>query len=418
MKVVFLHGIGQGDPEYTWLDGLNRGLEQAGHPIVEREKVIAPRYSRLLKSDEHDGQKLPPTTYRAKDEQVSRREFERRQARVHRYLRLKDGVRAYGFNMMPELLWATLSQQVFNRLPILDLDQVRRYVREEKVRAAVMNHVLDHLPTHGEILLVGHSLGSVVAIDLLDHLSTDLHVRRFITIGSPANIRALHDGSERLLKRFPYGRVDDWSNFISVRDIVTGGRGLARTFPGAQDFVLTNVAGHDADLYLGDPAVSSLVAHTLYPTKEVAMAGTGIAVRMTDAQASTLLLAHFARAVGRNIKDADRAARFRAALRIQRDELADDIAEAEAAGQLLAPELIELKNGKLPDLPHRWELHEAVGELVVLALTNCVAPYEIDAGRAQMLALCDIAVDLGFTRKLGTTVAESIEEVAGRMRVG
>ena len=83
MKVVFLHGIGDGDPDYSWLDGLNRGLEQAGYATVEREQVIAPRYSRLLKSDEHDGQRLPPTTYRAKDDQISRR--------AQRRVRIADG---------------------------------------------------------------------------------------------------------------------------------------------------------------------------------------------------------------------------------------------------------------------------------------------------------------------------------------
>lgn len=411
IKLVFLHGIGDGDPDYSWLDGLNRGLEQAGHPVVERDKVIAPRYAGLLKSDDHDGAKLPSITYRPKDEGVSRREFERRQARVQRFLRLQDGVRAYGFNLLPELVWGTVPQFVYNHLPLWDLDQVRRYVRDDKVRAAVMNHILDHLPAHGDIILVGHSLGSVIAIDLLDHLASDLHVRRFITIGSPATIRALHEGSERLLKKFPYGRVDDWSNFLSVRDIVTGGRGLARTFPGAQDFVLNNVAGHDAELYMGDPAVTSLITHSLYPTKDLVPAGSGIAVRMGDAEASALLLHHFARAVGRNLKDADRASRFRAALRIMRDDLAEQVAQYAAAGQLLSPEMVDLMNGKLPDLPQRWELHEAIGELVVLALTNCIAPYQIDPGEAQMLALNDIAVDMGFKRSVGGVVADSIKEM-------
>ena len=144
---------------------------------------------------------------------------------------------------------------MFGRLPVMDLDQVRGYVRDDKVRADVMSHILDFLPTYGDIVLIAHSLGSVIAIDLLDHLPEDLQVRRFITIGSPANIRALHEGSERLLKKFPYAHVDDWSNFLNVGDIVTGGRGLASTFPGAQDFLLNGISGHDAGTYLGDPAV-------------------------------------------------------------------------------------------------------------------------------------------------------------------
>ena len=48
MKVVFLHGIGDGDPEYGWLTGLNRGLAQAGHAPVDRDQVIAPRYGSYL----------------------------------------------------------------------------------------------------------------------------------------------------------------------------------------------------------------------------------------------------------------------------------------------------------------------------------------------------------------------------------
>lgn len=123
------------------------------------------------------------------------------------------------------------SEFIFANVPIMNLDQVRRYVRDDKVRADVMNHILDFLPTYGDMLLIAHSLGSVIAIDLLDHLPENVHVRRFITIGSPANIRALHEGSERLLKKFPYARVDDWSNFLNARDIVTGGRGLASSFP-------------------------------------------------------------------------------------------------------------------------------------------------------------------------------------------
>jgi hypothetical protein len=282
------------------------------------------------------------------------------------------------------------------------------YVREDKVRADVMNHILDFLPTYGDVLLIAHSLGSVVAIDLLDHLHENLHVRRFITIGSPANIRALHDGSERLLKKFPYARVDDWSNFINVRDIVTGGRGLARIFPGAQDFLLDGISGHDAGTYLGDPAVSGLIADALYPTKEVATTSADVAVRMSDADASTLLVQHFAEAVARNIKDTERAERYRATLKILRDDLSAQLLHQASMGQLLAPEMYEIIAGKLPRLPHRWEVHEAVGELVVLALTNCVTPYQIDPGDAPRKALEDIAVELGFQRQIGRTVAEAL----------
>ncbi|MDV3136671.1 hypothetical protein [Mycobacterium sp. 29Ha] len=410
MKVVFLHGIGEGDPNYEWLEGLNRGLVQAGHQPIDREQVIAPRYSSYLRTEARAG-KLPPLTYKPVDEARARFDFERRQARVQRLLQVQSGVRPFGFNMIPDVVWEAAPGLAFGHLPIMNLDQVRTYVRDEKVRADVMNHILDFLPTYGDVLLIAHSLGSVIAIDLLDHLHENLHVRRFITIGSPANIRALHEGSERLLKKFPYARVDDWSNFINVRDIVTGGRGLARIFPGAQDFLLDGISGHDASTYLGDPAVSSLVADALYPSKDLAPASADIAVRMSDGEASTLLLQHFAEAVARNIKDAGRAERYRATLKILREDLAAQLVQQVSAGQPLAPEMRELIAGKLPRLPHRWEVHEAVGELVVLALTNCVTPYEIDPGDAPKKALEDIAVELGFRRQIGRAVADAINDV-------
>lgn len=86
-------------------------------------------------------------------------------------------------------------------VPAYDLTQVRRYVRDEPLRGAILRHLLDQ-DFGDEIVLIGHSLGSVIAIDLLDHLPEHVHVRRFLTIGSPAAAPSLHEGSERLLKNF------------------------------------------------------------------------------------------------------------------------------------------------------------------------------------------------------------------------
>lgn len=163
--------------------------------------------------------------------------------------------------------------------------------------------------------------------------------------------------------------------------------------------------------------MAGLVADALYTMKEPARRATAdIAVRMSDAEASALLLQHFAEAVANNIKDADRAERYRATLKILRDDLAAQLTQRAAAGQLLAPEMLELIDGKLPPLPQRWEIHEAIGQLVVLALTNCIAPYEIDPGEASIKALEDIAEELGFRRQIGAAVAAAIKDVQARVR--
>jgi len=411
MRVVFLHGIGDGDPTMGWLDGLNRGLMQAGHPPVEKERVIAPRYRSLLNTAGVSA-KVPPVTYKPKDDASGRREFERRQAKVQRKLGSESGVRSFGFDRVPEAPLSALQEAAINAIPWYDLPQVKRYMQSEGTRGAILQLILDNLPGSGDIILVGHSLGSVVAIDLLDNLHEGLRVRRFVTIGSPASSRPLHENSDRLLKKFPYARVDDWTNFFDRRDVVTGGRGLASTFPGAQDFTIDIGGQHGANTYLGHPSVSGLLADVLYPTKAVALRESGIAVRLGDNEASILLSLHFGHAVQRHIKDKNAAARYADALSAQQDEVVAQIEAAAAASDTtVAPELYELARGTVPRLPHRWELHEAVSELVVLAMTNLIEPYEINVERAPKDALADLTVELGFQRSTGTKIGSAIEDV-------
>ena len=95
MKLVFLHGIGDGDPNYHWLDGLNRGLTRLATTYSDREGVITPRYVSYLKTEGISAD-LPPRTYKPKDEATARRDFERRQARIEQLLKLRYGVRTFG----------------------------------------------------------------------------------------------------------------------------------------------------------------------------------------------------------------------------------------------------------------------------------------------------------------------------------
>ncbi|RVW00923.1 alpha/beta hydrolase family protein [Rhodococcus spongiicola] len=411
VKVVFLHGIGDGDPQAGWLEGLNRGLTQAGHDPIARAETLAPRYSAILSTD-GIGAKMPQATYRAKDDAKARFAFARRQARIQRSLGLAAAPSGMGMHLMPEGPLNAAQGFAVGHVSAYDLPQVRRYVRNDPLRGAVLRYLLDH-DFGNEIVLIGHSLGSVIAIDLLHHLPENVHVRRFVTIGSPAAAPSLHEGSERLLKKFPYARVDDWSNIFNPGDLVTGGRGLASIFPAAQDFAVDlGMLEHGASTYLGHPAAASLVADIVYPSKSPVLARSGIAVRLTDTQASVLLLLHYGHAVARHIKDQEAAARYTGALRVRQDQVVAEIEELATVGQQpLAAELHQLVDGDLPAVPQRWELHEAVSELAVLALTNAVDPYEIDVERAPMQALPETAVALGFSPDVGDKVARAIEEV-------
>jgi pimeloyl-ACP methyl ester carboxylesterase len=300
-----------------------------------------------------------------------------------------------------------------NRLPGFNLDQVRRYVKNEGLRGAILRHILDQLPTSGNIMLLAHSLGSVIAIDLLDHLPEKLRVRRFITLGSPANNDAVHSGSARLLKKFPYSRADDWTNFFSVRDVVPMGRGLASIFSGAQDFAIDipGVNVHPAERHLTNPAVAKLVAQMLYPAKHVVRASSDIAVRLTDDQFLTLLKLRFAWAVAKNIEDKDAAQRYTDTLKVIQDNFAAALRQLADTGCPLAPELHSVIAGHLPSLPNRLELREAVVVLTTLTATNFVEPYEIDTGEAPKKALGTMLVNLGFSPSRNAHIVTALSEV-------
>jgi pimeloyl-ACP methyl ester carboxylesterase len=410
MKIVFLHGINNTDPDGNWITGLNRGLVQAGFEPVTTEDTVAPKYGDLLDGAETQ-REWPPETYKVGDDRIARRDFERRQARVERILGRNPGVRTHGFNQVPGPVLKTGQEAGINYLSILR--QVRNYVENRKLRGAIMSRILDELGgMKGNIVLIGYSLGSVIAIDLLDHLPPDLHVRRFITIGSPAHCQALHAGSERLLKKFPYAYVDDWSNFVETRDPVTGGRGLASVFPAAQDFFIELGWTHDADKYLGHEAVAGLIADVIYrPERAAPAAGSELVGRLDEPEALALLSLQFGRRVSTRISDKDVARRYEDVLGLIQEDLVAKVRHMADEGKALAPELRDLMDGQFPQLPHRWEEHEAARHLAVLATSNSVAPYEINTDGAELEALPEIAVDLGFTRRLGDRVRESVTKI-------
>lgn len=409
MKIVYLHGVGTGDPDGAWLEGLNQGLAQIGEKAVSESDVIAPRYTDLLNTQGIKA-KNPDRTYNVRNDHEARRSFERRQARVQRSLGKSGVVRTFGLARVPGAVLDPI-QTTGIGAALGPLKQVKHYMTSEDVRGAVLQRILNHLPTSGDIVLIGHSLGSVIAIDLLDHLPEKLHVRRFITVGSPAGSPSLHAGSERILKRFPYARVDDWSNFLDVRDPVTAGRGLTGLFPGAQDFGIGGAMLHSAHLYLKHTAVAQLVADMIYPSTDIVASSSGIVLHLGDAEASSILALKYGQHVAGSITDADTKDRYQDALDVLQDNLTQDLI-AQSEGRPLPPELEDLTKGRIPNLPNRWDLPNAVSQAVVLAFTNILNPYEVDAGTARFEAIPALFIELGFTRKSGEKVAAAVKDVS------
>lgn len=413
VKIVFLHGIGNGDPDRGWLDGLNDALRAAGHPVVDDRMVIAPRYASLLNTEGLKAKE--PKEHKGKRGGRSRRDFELRQARVRRLLQHDSGVTTFGFGRVPDNLAGAARNFGAKKLPVFDLPMVKRYVNDDGCRATILGFLREQLPIRGEIILIGHSLGSVIAIDLLDQLPPNLRVRRFITIGSPANCAELYARRKHLLNKVPYDLVDDWSNFFSYGDPVPMGRGLAAMFPGAQDFAVSlGPTVHAAKRYLSQPSIARLIADVLYPPKDIVPAGNDIVVRLSDDEFVELVKWHFAWTLLAHIADADRRHRYRGALTTVQQDLIAQLRQRAVDGTPMPTELHALLSNpdQLPELPRgRLELRDAISLLIVLTATNFVDPYEIDPEEAVRKSIPDMLTKLGINRDYSVQIDTALDKV-------
>lgn len=297
-----------------------------------------------------------------------------------------------------------------------DLGEAGRYIASAKLRAAILSRVAESIPTKPgtEIVLIGHSLGSLVAIDLLDQLDENITVVRLVTLGSPAGVRAMHKGSDRLLKAFPYRTVSSWLNVVSVGDPVCAGRGLSGYFPAAHDaFVNLGPAEHADSSYLRAPIVSRAVGDAVLGSlsQELVPASKSVDIPLSPGEQTAVFSLYFAHETLEKLRldDEDRAERYEAALRMLQVEMSRLMIEvANGEGRAVSRDVARLADGEAPRCPQVWELDAAVRLLVVAGTTNLVAPIEIDARAASLAALRPAAAALGYGSSRGRTVAESI----------
>jgi hypothetical protein len=142
-----------------------------------------------------------------------------------------------------------------------DLIQVRRYQREDELAADVRQRVGEALGPHTRIM-IGHSLGSVVAYEYLA-MEPNHGVETLITLGSPLALRSI---KERLRVKGPDGRprsptgVTRWVNVLDPRDPVACAGGLSPFWPAVTDEQVDNGdEPHAATRYLGKEVTGQAV---------------------------------------------------------------------------------------------------------------------------------------------------------------
>ncbi|KQO64088.1 hypothetical protein ASF22_21615 [Methylobacterium sp. Leaf87] len=119
----------------------------------------------------------------------------------------------------------------------------------------------------GELVIVSHSLGTVVAFNLLRELASagaDVQIPLLVTLGSPLG---LHEVKKQVGGAFAIPRnVTRWMNFYDKGDPVTLGRALATSFAaGIVDTVVDNNTdnAHSIAGYLDDKQLIDILAAVL-----------------------------------------------------------------------------------------------------------------------------------------------------------
>jgi hypothetical protein len=267
MKVVGIHGIwNPSDGEAIvrdWLPSLQVGLVKAGFPeiaaddfaIVSYADIFQTKGSRgggleddLLDADEWDEEFLLAIWQEVadNDRRVQGPEVE---GRGRKGDILQAGIR--------QLVKSPLFQVGGEQLVMALLGQVRRYLKNDEIKAKIQSRVLEKVTPQTQVI-VGHSLGSVVAYECLCQEQPEWKVQTLVTLGSPLGI---HPSVFDRLRPKPqdrkgvYPSVKQWINVADSRDPVALEKKLAPYFGEVEDYLVTHsdeklIKAHDVTCYL------------------------------------------------------------------------------------------------------------------------------------------------------------------------
>lgn len=275
-KIVGVHGVGhQFKGENTlraeWLPALKDGLARAGHQLAFDEDFVCSFYGDLFRPS-GKGAMDPPYDASDIDDEWERELLElwwREAARVDSAVSGPDVRTKVSITSIVQCALDALSHSRFfaglaERALIYDLKQVRRYLRDPEVRHEAGARVQRSIGPDTRVL-VGHSLGSIVAYEALcAHPTWPVNV--FVTLGSPLGIcnlifEALNPTPRNDLGVWPPG-IRHWVNIADSGDVVALVKKLAPRF-GSQvkDFLVDNgTKAHDATRYLTTRELGDAVA--------------------------------------------------------------------------------------------------------------------------------------------------------------
>lgn len=398
--LLYLHGIRTMDEDGNWRATLDRALRREGGEALEERgyRVVTPRYLDLLEAEDPPKCSPPEETYVKRSEQVYARAAAAYWSALARLERagLRDAQVAPGIRgKLPPDTAATSA--ILRRF----FAQAARYRQSRDLRSGILKRALDEIPAESELVIIGHSLGSVVAVDLLYHLDPRSPVRMLVTLGSPLRFKSMREQLTGARSRFPFESVGPWINVVGVGDLVTGFRGLSQIFGEALDlYVDTGIdlrQAHAASTYLDRPPVARAIdwldrEHAPQPRADAAASPRNLPDLPPDgATLSVLIGAQYALRLEQCQEAGDRRSRYAEARRLVMEDLAHKLGDAGFTHPMLARLLRD--NGAY--LKGRVMPAEVVQFLLSAHTMNPVAPFEIRASAdARRRALALLAADL------------------------
>lgn len=393
---------------------LTESLAQLGYPELDSLRVIAPKYAHALKGSDEPCP-LPGVTIKQPLREAARknrRDFERRIGALEYRLGRHD--RGNGYVGSDIVVDAAVALPSF--------DQARNYVSNPKIRAQVLERILSKLPPSGRLVIVGHSLGSVIAADIVRRLPVGLEVAGMVTIGSPLASGAFDVDKLRDTLSEPPTNLAWWVNFWNPADPVAARRGVSSVFPWLIDFRIHTkqvlIAAHAAVDYLTNHAVADAIGYALFGSKsaEVALVDNGIDIPLDATEHFALLALRYAYLMKARLEGEEKD-RFAGALRQVQGTVVEDIKKRNSReGRGIPSEIARLAfdvsdlGASVPEpLPSSHvPKDEAAVLLTVLAAENVIRPFEISISKKLwQAAMEDLAAEMGLGGQYGADVFES-----------
>lgn len=263
LALLYLHGIGDDVSRREWLTMVDERLTDQGVATLVGLglPLVTPQYADVLKADTAAAVAPPrrPNTHPA-DATIAQR-YRMHQSHYAAILLAHgtpptDLARRVGFGRIPDPVDAIGERLVMGTI----YDSVGRFVAQPARRAAVLQRVLRSLPADHDVIVIGHSLGAIVALDVLRHLPASTSVPLLVTAASALARRNLPQDVWAARYELPHPRLGGWINVYNPRDAVTRGRGIADRFPAALDVAVPGVLGdHQLANLLGAPGVAAVL---------------------------------------------------------------------------------------------------------------------------------------------------------------